>query len=236
MQFDLSFFFQEYEKLVQRLDGIFSQIQDQFPNEVKCRPGCSECCYALFDLSLVEAMNINRQLNQLEDKQLKNQVLERADRADRDIHKIKHQAFKSRQKGVDPEDILHDVGKRQVRCPLLDDDHGCVLYAHRPVTCRVYGLPLTIQGQVRTCGHTGFEPGQSYPAINMDALQDRLMDISQRMVQAIPTKYDKLYEVLVPVSMALLTEYDDEYLGIVQVPKAMPSQGMEWTVGPADED
>ena len=236
MQFDLSPFFKEYETLVHSLDGVFNQIQDQFPEEVKCRPGCSECCYALFDLSLVEAMHINRQFHQLDDEKLKSRVLERADRADRDIHKIKHQAFKARQKGVDSEDILQDVGKKQVRCPLLEDDNACALYACRPVTCRVYGLPLNIQGQVRTCGHTGFEPGRSYPAINMDALQDRLMDISQRMVQAIPTKYDKLYEVLVPLSMALLNEYDNEYLGIVQMPKAMPNQEMEWTLGPADKD
>ncbi|MBS3778902.1 MAG: YkgJ family cysteine cluster protein [Desulfovermiculus sp.] len=237
MQFDLSPFFEEYENLVQSLDGLFSQIQEQFPEEVKCRPGCSECCYALFDLSLVEAMHINRQLHQLDNEQLKEQVLERADRADRDIHKIKHKAFKARQQGVDPEDIMQEIGKQQVRCPLLDENNGCVLYSNRPVTCRVYGLPLTIHGQVRTCGHTGFETGRTYPSINMDALQDRLMDISQRMVQAMPTKYRKLHEVLVPVSMALLTEYNDEYLGIMHIPKTeQTTPGMEWTMGPADED
>ncbi|MFP4284408.1 MAG: YkgJ family cysteine cluster protein [Desulfovermiculus sp.] len=236
MQFDLSPFFEEYQNIVHGLDTAFERIQGQYPQEVRCEQGCCECCYALFDLTLVEAMFLNRQLhNQLSQHQ-KEAVLERADRADRDIHKIKHQAFKARQKGVEPEEILREVGTKQVRCPLLDDKDMCILYAHRPLTCRVYGLPLQIHGQVRTCGKTGFEPGTSYPTINMDTLQDRLMDISQRLVQSLPTKYDKLAEVLVPVSMALLTEYDDEYLGIVQPKQKMPAQAAEWTLGPSEEE
>lgn len=236
MQFDLSPFFEEYETIVNGLDAAFDQIQSQYPTEVSCQPGCCECCYALFDLSLVEAMFVNRQFHNLLPEEEKSRVLERADRADREIHRIKHQAFKSRQKGVQAEDILREVGAKQVRCPLLNENDHCVLYAQRPVTCRVYGLPLQIHGQVRTCGRTGFEPGKAYPTINMDALQDKLMDISQRMVQAMPTKYDKLAEVLVPVSMALLTEYDDTYLGIVQPQEKKPAQAAEWTLGPADED
>jgi hypothetical protein len=70
----------------------------------------------------------------------------------------------------------------------------------------------------------------------MDMLQQKLLDISQRMVQSMPTKYDKLAEVLVPVSMALLTEYDDTYLGIVQPQEDIPSQATEWTLGPAEEE
>jgi hypothetical protein len=56
------------------------------------------------------------------------------------------------------------------------------------------------------------------------------------MVQSMPTKYDKLAEVLVPVSMALLTEYDDTYLGIVQPQEDIHSQATEWTLGPAEEE
>jgi len=51
-----------------------------------------------------------------------------------------------------------------------------------------------------------------------------------------PTKYDKLAEVLVPVSMALLTEYDEEYLGIVHPQENIQTQATEWTLGPADEE
>lgn len=236
MEFDLSPFFEEYKAIVHGIDATFARIQEQYPQEVRCRPGCCECCYALFDLTLVEAMALNRNFHSFVDQAQKKSVQERADQADRDIHKIKRQAFKSQQKGVEPEEILRDVGSQLVRCPLLADDNTCVLYDYRPLTCRVYGLPLQIHGQVRTCGLTGFEPGKAYPSINMDKLQEKLLDISQRMVQAMPTKYDKLAEVLVPVSMALLTEYDDEYLGIVHPQQNIPTQAAEWTLGPADED
>jgi Fe-S-cluster containining protein len=236
MHFDLSPFFDEYEAIVDRVDAAFARIADEYPQEVRCQLGCCECCYALFDLTLVEAMSVNRMYHNVLSESQKRIVAERADRADREIHKIKRNAFKSQQQGVEPEKILRDVGSQRVRCPLLEDDNSCVLYDHRPLTCRVYGLPLIIHGQVRTCGLTGFEPGKSYPSINMDMLQQKLLDISQRMVQSMPTKYDKLAEVLVPVSMALLTEYDDTYLGIVQPQEDIPSQATEWTLGPAEEE
>ncbi|WP_034621673.1 YkgJ family cysteine cluster protein, partial [Desulfovermiculus halophilus] len=236
MQFDLSPFFDEYDKIVRGLDSAFEQIQAQYPQEVRCQPGCCECCYALFDLTLVEAMALNRHFHANLDQEKKKQVLERAERADREIHRIKHQAYKAQQKGVETEEIFRDVGAKRVRCPLLTEDNACVLYAHRPLTCRVYGLPLQIHGQVRTCGMTGFEPGKSYPSINMDRLQDKLLDISQRMVASMPTKYDKLAEVMVPVSMALLTEYDDDYLGIVHAQEHIQSQAAEWTLGPVEKD
>ena len=203
---------------------------------MRCKKGCCDCCYALFDLTLIEAMHLNRYFHQKLDADTKERILRRADEADREVHRIKHQAFKQRQKGVDSDTILQEVGQKRVRCPLLEDDNTCALYAHRPLTCRVYGLPMSVQGQVHTCGHTGFEPGREYPTIHMDTLQDRLMDITQRMVQAMPTKYDKLGEVLVPVSMALINEYDDEYLGIVARAETKPQKDMaEWTLG-SDED
>lgn len=236
MQFDLSPFFEEYDAVVRGLDAAFARIQEQYPQEVKCTPGCCQCCFALFDLTLIEAMSLNRHFHQQLSEEQKKRVSERADWADREIHRIKRKAFKSQQQGMTTEDILQDVGSQQVRCPLLEDDNSCILYSYRPATCRVYGLPLQIHGEVRTCGWTGFEPGRSYPTINMDTLQDKLLDISQRMVQAMPTKYDKLAEVLVPVSMALLTEYDDNYLGIVLPEEKIPFRAEEWTLGPADEE
>jgi Fe-S-cluster containining protein len=236
MHFDLSPFFDEYKTIVASVDEVFTRISKEHPQEVRCQPGCCECCFALFDLTLVEAMAINRMYHNVFDEDQKRAVKERADRADREIHKIKRQAFKAQQQGVDPEEIFRDVGSRRVRCPLLDEDNSCVLYPYRPLTCRVYGLPLVIHGQVRTCGLTGFEPGKPYPSVNMDILQEKLLDISQRMVQSMPTKYDKLAEVLVPVSMALLTEYDDAYLGIVQARENIPGQAEEWTLGPAEEE
>ena len=56
--------FLAYEKLVAQTDTLFGRVRDQFPAEVGCKAGCSDCCHAMFDLSLVEAMYINRKFNE----------------------------------------------------------------------------------------------------------------------------------------------------------------------------
>jgi hypothetical protein len=61
---------------------------------------------------------------------------------------------------------------------------------------------------------SGFEQGKPYPTVNMDALHEKLYQVSKDMVDAMKTRYTRMAEMLVPLSMALLTDYDDTYLGI----------------------
>jgi Fe-S-cluster containining protein len=233
MEYDVSSFFQEYEKLVQEVNTLFESVQQQCPDEVTCSIGCCDCCYAMFDLTLVEAMYINQRFQEQLDEQSRTAILERANQADRQAYKIKRQAYKSRQQGVDPEKILQDIGRQKVRCPLLDESNQCLMYEFRPVTCRIYGIPMQIGGEVHTCSLSGFNPGQKYPTVFMDKIQDRLLDMSQRMVESLPTKHTRLAEVLVPLSMALLTEYDQDYLGLVDCSERPGAQKpmAEWTLG-----
>ena len=230
---DFTVFFQEYEALAAEMDRVFASLQEQYPGEVACELGCSDCCYALFDLSLVEAVYISRIFREQAPQKDREAILERADQTDRTVHQIKYRVHKSRQKGEDTEKILQEVGKKRVRCPLLTDENRCYLYAARPVNCRLYGLPLSIGGEVHACSFSGFKPGGQYPTVYMDRIQDRLLDISHRMAASIPTKYTKLGDIMVPLSMALLTEYDENYLGIVEsAPEECSSGGaMQWTAG-----
>jgi Fe-S-cluster containining protein len=217
---------------LKRIDNIFFKVKESYPDKVRCSEGCSDCCYALFDLPLIEALYLNHHFNQL-DENKRNEILIRADKADRKIYKIKRQAFKAQQKGEDEEQILSEIAKKRVRCPLLSDENKCELYDFRPVTCRVYGLPMAIHNKSHSCGFSGFEPGHSYPTVNMDKLYEKLFLISQELVLNLNTKYTELHTVLVPVSMALLTEYDESYLGIVK--DTSPQQGnkatTEWVLG-----
>ncbi|MCF8107326.1 MAG: YkgJ family cysteine cluster protein [Desulfohalobiaceae bacterium] len=234
MKLELEGFFQEYEKILADMEKVFNRIQSDFPAEVTCHQGCTDCCYALFDLSLIEAMFLNRKYHELLSGEVRTEVRERADKADRETYKIKRRIYKSRQQGADTEQIMAEVGRERVRCPLLGGDDRCVLYEWRPVTCRLYGLPLSIGGEVHTCSRTGFVPGQKYPTVYMDKIQDRLLELSQKMAASIPSKYTKLGEVLVPLSMALITEYDAEYLGIIEPKdeeKKGDKSGTEWVLG-----
>jgi Fe-S-cluster containining protein len=106
------------------------------------------------------------------------------------------------------------MARQRIRCPLLDEGEKCGMYEARPITCRLYGIPTVIGGQAHTCGLSQFEEGKQYPTVKLDNIQRRLYEISFELAQEIKSRYPKLGEVLVPLSMALLTDYNDEYLGI----------------------
>ncbi|MGM0453432.1 MAG: YkgJ family cysteine cluster protein [Thermodesulfobacteriota bacterium] len=214
MDIDFTPYFEKYEALANKADAVFQRIQAAHPDLVLCEPKCTDCCYALFDLTLVEALYLNYHFKNHFSGQAMEAMLEKANRADRKIYKLKKQAYDATKEGRDEGEVVEEMAKERVRCPLLNDNNLCDLYPHRPIACRVYGVPLSIGGQGRTCGHSGFAPGESYPTVNMDTIHDQLLSISAEFVRSIGSKHVKMGDVLVPVSMALLTTYDEEYLGI----------------------
>ena len=141
-------------------------------------------------------------------------MLFRSNEADRAVYRLKRQAFKDHEEGKPEREILEEMATKRIRCPLLNADEKCELYADRPITCRLYGVPTVIGDKAHTCGLSGFEQGKSYPTIRLDTIQNKLYELSSELAAEIGSRYPKLAELLVPVSMALLTEYTEEYLGV----------------------
>ncbi|WP_027366875.1 YkgJ family cysteine cluster protein [Desulfocurvibacter africanus] len=213
MALDFSDIFAKYEKLVASVDGVFQRVREQCGDAVACRPGCSDCCNAVFDLSIVEALYINHKFNQTLQGLERQAVLDRADEAERKQIKLAKKAFKRSESGVQAEDILEDVAKKRIRCPMLGANDTCVLYDIRPITCRLYGIPLAIGGQAHTCGMSGFEPGKPYPTVNMERIQDALVELGQELVDSLNTKFKAMTTMHIPLATALMTKFDEEYLG-----------------------
>ena len=211
---DFTVFYEKYEALTRTADEAFASIRTQHGDCVTCHTGCSDCCYALFDLTLIEAMYINHRFRRRFSEAERGPWIERASKIDRQLARLKRQAYKRVAAGEPEETILQEMAETRMRCPLLDDENMCALYDHRPITCRLYGVPTSIHGKAHTCGLTRFDPGQAYPTVKLEALQSRLFSISAELVQAIGSKYTGMSTMLVPLSMALLTDYNDDYLGI----------------------
>ncbi len=214
MELDFTPFFEKYEQIVNAADTVFERLKKEYPEHVRCKLSCSDCCYAMFDLGLVEAVYISHKFHQHFEGTQKLALLEKANRADRKAYQIKRQAHNYLHAGKNEIEILSKIGSERVRCPLLSNDQNCELYAHRPVTCRLYGLPISISGMSHTCGKSGFEEGKSYPTVYLEKIQQPLEQISRELAQSLETQYTGMAEMLVPLSMALLTVYDEEYLGI----------------------
>lgn len=207
--------FKKYEALVEQIDHVFDQVREQFPDCVKCKLECADCCHALFDLSLVEALYLNRKFISEALEERKAAILDEANRTDRKVYQLKRNAFKAVETGKKSEEqVLLEMAAERVRCPLLNEENKCDLYPHRPVTCRLYGIPTAIGGRGHTCGLSGFQEGVSYPTVNLDSVNAKLRELSQEVVAVLRSKHVKMGDVLMPLSMALLTVFDEEYLGV----------------------
>lgn len=212
---DLSDIFADYERLTAEADRVFDTVKSLCPTEVACARECADCCHAPFDVTLVEALHLNRVFNERYPKgDARYDLVEAANRSDREHYRLKHKAWKAHKRGVSDETIVLDIAKERVRCPMLSGDDLCLVYDVRPVTCRLYGAPQDIGGSLKVCGKTGFTPGGKYPAVKTARLQERLFDLSRRIVERVGGRYDYLAEMLVPVSMAMLTRYDEKFFGL----------------------
>jgi Fe-S-cluster containining protein len=214
MDFDFTPYFKKYEALVSKADGAFERVKQAYAECVKCEEKCADCCFALFDLTLIEALYINHKFNEKVKGSSKADLLEKANRADRKVHKLKRKAYQEFQSGKSEDEILEELARERVRCPLLNEAELCDLYDNRPLTCRFYGIPTAIGGKGHTCGKSGFKKGERYPTVNLDTVNSQLQQISAELVRDLKSRYLKLSDMLVPLSMALLSTYDDDYMGL----------------------
>ncbi len=214
MALNLKEHFVKYEALVQMVDGVFDRVKQEFPKEVFCREKCSDCCYAIFDLTLIEALYLNDKFLQTFSGKPKNDLVEIAGKTDRVLVKMKRNAFKEVKKGADELEIVAKMSQERIRCPLLGEDNLCVMYEHRPITCRVYGIPTSTAGVSHICGRTNFIQGKPYPTMNMDKIYGQLQLLSAQLIQDINSEKIKMHEILIPVSMAMITEFTEDYLGV----------------------
>ncbi len=160
---------QGLEELFGEIEAAFQKAKKDFPREVRCRLGCDDCCYALFDLSLAEAALLQREFRRLPRKK-RREILRRLEKYERDWQKKKPPL-------VTPF-VLSTI---KIRCPLLNEERRCDLYQARPATCRLYGIPVEIEGETFVCGHSGFEPGKKYPTVIFAKVQERLSALSEKI-------------------------------------------------------
>ena len=211
---DLTPIFARYAELRDEADAIFAHVAREYPDCVTCHEGCSDCCHALFDLSLVEGMAVNQAFNAaFGHGRERSDILTRASETDRALTRHKRELFRAEKDGESPEAIMARAAALRMRCPLLGPDERCLLYAARPITCRLYGIPTEIGGVAHVCGLSRFDKGRTYPTVRLERFHARLDALSREIAETVQSRFE-LGEVYVPLSMALLTRYDENYLGI----------------------
>lgn len=158
--------FTQLKYLFDYVDKTVGDIISQHPEAVRCRPGCADCCHAMFDVSFIEAAYIASFLGAnkpLLDSQ-RTYAKEAAGQYEANL-----------QQNVDP-------STARIRCPMLGDDDLCLGHTVRPLNCRTYGTPTKIGGKAHVCGLSNFEGNVSYPTIDLEPLQKSLQEYSVKLV------------------------------------------------------
>lgn len=132
-----------YGVLLHEVDVWFHNCLELHPDMIACRNGCSECCRGLFDITLLDAFYLKRGFDRLPEPAVTNLVRSATMRLE-SLSQV-NSAF------VEPW-LLNGIPEvdwdalmpeeDETPCLLLSESGGCLVYEHRPMTCRLNGIPL----------------------------------------------------------------------------------------------
>lgn len=132
-----------YYELLQALDRWFASIQARHPEHMQCRNGCASCCHGVFDISMADAVLVAQGFGALPAGS-RARTLARARRIQRDIRREAPAVGPPfLLQGLSPDRIDEIVsGVPGTACPFLGGKNECLIYWHRPIACRMEGMPM----------------------------------------------------------------------------------------------
>jgi Fe-S-cluster containining protein len=172
------------QNLVQIVDAAFADAAQRSGKWLLCRPGCTQCCIGVFEINQLDAMRLKQGM-----AELKKQDPERArrvqQRARESVKRLEQEFPGNVRTGVLGEDeeaqaAFEDFANDEP-CPALDPESGtCDLYAHRPMTCRVFGPPIRSEGGLGVCelcfhGATADEIAACEMQVDPEGLEEKLL-------------------------------------------------------------
>ena len=101
------------------------------PQNLQCGRGCSLCCYGLFEIGSGDVPVIAEGLAALHPRR-RQKIIRRA---------LEIAAPNLRELPADEKEAFFER-TQAVPCPNLDESGACMMYEHRPLVCRTFGLPL----------------------------------------------------------------------------------------------
>ncbi|HYI10330.1 MAG TPA: YkgJ family cysteine cluster protein [Thermoanaerobaculia bacterium] len=124
-----------YKSILDRADRHFGSVMQTQPQNLQCGAGCSLCCYGLFEIGSGDVPLIAEGLEALHPSR-RRKIVERALRI---VESSAHPNLRE----CSPEEKEAFFDRTQATpCPNLDEAGLCMMYEHRPLVCRTFGLPL----------------------------------------------------------------------------------------------
>lgn len=132
-----------YASLLGEVDQWFAACQSRHGELIACRHGCSSCCRGLFDITLLDALYLRSGFDLLP---------EEVQRTIRSKAGARLKTITARWPLFKAPWLLNPIPEAEwdeimpeedeTPCVLLSEDGVCLVYSHRPMTCRLNGIPL----------------------------------------------------------------------------------------------
>lgn len=132
-----------YRELLARADAWFDSAAAAHADEVRCALACTLCCHGLFDVSALDAALLEEGMRQAppETREDLGRCAALALEAVREAAPEWDEPWAVDALGEERFDELCER-LALLRCPALDAEGSCRLYAHRPLICRLHGIPM----------------------------------------------------------------------------------------------
>ena len=136
-----------HEALLARVGDWFARSMALYPEKIACVSGCSSCCRALFDITLLDAYYLKVGFDALPEKTREGVLVKcrerlrsmRLDWPEFDLPYLLNYRPEEEWETLMPEED-------ETSCVLLGEDGRCLVYGSRPMTCRLHGIPLIDSG------------------------------------------------------------------------------------------
>ena len=124
-----------YTSILERADQFFRGVESTQPESLQCGRGCSLCCYGLFEIGSADVPLLAEGLEKLHHKR-RAMVIRRA-------QEIVASSVHPELRDCAPEEKAEFFERTaSTPCPNLNERGECLMYEHRPLVCRTFGLPL----------------------------------------------------------------------------------------------
>ena len=141
------------DELIQIVDASLASAVVRSGHHLACRPGCSQCCHGVFEISALDAARLLEGLAGAE-AATASRVRERITTAQSKLGTFyPGDTATGVLTGTEEEIELFEEWAHAEPCPILDPvTQTCDLYEHRPILCRTFGPPILNDPDDREAG------------------------------------------------------------------------------------
>ncbi|SMC17795.1 Dual specificity phosphatase, catalytic domain [Desulfacinum hydrothermale DSM 13146] len=211
---DLAPYFADYRELARQADVTFRRQAERSPGLLVCGTETATCCGRLLFLQFIEAAYLSHTMNKVLTREQRLAAVERAVECSR---RFSSGPVKSTDNArglipaAAPEATEYGVpappgpNEDAYRCPLSVEDR-CILFDHRPLACRLFGLEDANRGENLNPAE-GLSPAQS---------RTLLYRISQDLFFALNGVFIEGRSLLFPLPHVVSGKFIQDYFGFLK--------------------